>query len=178
LPDALSAGARAAPKVRAVDEYFLSAAGFVMIRNSSHSGSKCPAGPEPPVIFFDGVCGLCNTFVDWVLRTDKPEVFRFAPLQGDTAKKRLGPLAGAGDPAGWSVVYQDEAGTYTGAEACLRIARRLGGIWSAAAAVLLRVPSGVRDRVYGFIARRRYRWFGKLDSCRRPGPAERSRFLR
>jgi predicted DCC family thiol-disulfide oxidoreductase YuxK len=127
-----------------------------------------------PVLFYDGECGLCNSFVQWVLRRDKQGRFRFAPLQGKTAERMIGLPQGAAER--WSVVLVDEAGVHVRSEASLRTVIGLGGMWGAAA-VLLWIPRIVRDTVYEFIARHRYRWFGKVDACRLPTPEERSRFL-
>jgi predicted DCC family thiol-disulfide oxidoreductase YuxK len=129
---------------------------------------------DAPIIFFDGVCGLCNRAVDALLQADRQAVFRFAPLQGETAKRLLPPLPE--DPEDWSIVYLDERGVHRYSDASLEICRRLGGAWSLAA--LLRfVPRALRDPVYLWIARNRYRWFGKRDSCRVPTSDERARFL-
>ena len=128
-----------------------------------------------PVIFFDGVCGLCNSFADAVLRRDKEALFRLAPLQGETAKKLLGEAAE--DPLEWSVVYMDENGVHYRSTASLRIVKRLGGFWGGVAGVLLWVPASIRDAIYGVIARNRYRWFGRKESCRIPRPHERAQFL-
>src|SRR2546422_10820202 len=80
---------------------------------------------EHPIIFFDGVCAMCNRFVDLILRADRREVFRFAPLQGETARALLPPLAG--DPREWSMIYLDERGVYEQSDASLEVYRRLGG---------------------------------------------------
>lgn len=130
--------------------------------------------PEPPIIFFDGVCGLCNRFVDAVLRADRKGVFRFAPLQGETAKALLTPLPD--DDRTWSVIYRDAQGTFRESEAVLRVLWRLGGWWKVLA-VLQCVPRPIRDSVYRMVARNRYRWFGKRAACRLPTPEERARFL-
>jgi predicted DCC family thiol-disulfide oxidoreductase YuxK len=131
-------------------------------------------GVTPPIIFFDGVCGMCNRFVDLVLRVDRKELFRFAPLQGTTARELLPPLHE--DPQQWSMVYLDERGRHDQSDASLEVYRRLGGAWHVLG--LLRfVPRALRNPVYRVVARNRYRWFGKQDTCRVPSPEERRRFL-
>lgn len=127
-----------------------------------------------PVIFFDGVCGLCNRFVDFVLPRDPGGVFRFAPLQGETARAQLG-----AEEAGSleSVVLLDEAGTHRQSTAVIRVLRRLGGAWALTAWLIWVVPLPIRNLGYKLIARNRYRLFGKKDACRMPMPEERSRFL-
>ncbi len=126
-----------------------------------------------PVVFFDGVCGLCNKTVDLLLREDTEEVLRFAPLQGDYAREKLPDALTVGPN---SIVLLEDGVVYLRSDAALRIATALGGFWRLFA-VFYAVPGPLRDVVYDFIARNRYRWFGKHDTCRLPTPAERARFL-
>ena len=146
------------------------------LRNSWRVINKIMTPPpfSVPVVFFDGVCGLCNSFVDWVIRHDRKKIFRFAPIQGQTAKEHLGRFPPQEED--WSIIYADEKGTYERSSAVLKILSRLGGfskIW----ALFLIFPPFIRDGVYRLIAKRRYRWFGKRDSCRLPTPQEKDRFL-
>ncbi len=130
--------------------------------------------PAQPIVFFDGVCGLCNAIVDLLLRIDTRRVLLFAPLQGETARRALGPLAQNG--GAWSVILLDAEGRFDHSEAALRIFRYVGWPWSLLA-LLKVVPRDLRDRAYDFIARHRYEWFGKRATCRVPTPEERERFL-
>jgi predicted DCC family thiol-disulfide oxidoreductase YuxK len=130
--------------------------------------------PPHPIIFFDGVCGMCNRFVDIVLRADRLGTFRFAPLQGETARQRLPALPE--DPTAWSFVYLDERGVHDQSDASLEIYRRLGGFWWLLGLVRF-VPRTVRNALYRVLARNRYRWFGRRATCRVPRLAERERFL-
>jgi len=143
------------------------------MRNESSQHTD-PSPVERPIIFFDGVCGVCNAFVDVMLRIDKRQVFLFAPIQGETARKLLPPLGE--NPGEWSIVLLDEAGVLERSDACLAIARRLGRVWRVVAWLRF-VPRGVRDWGYRVIARNRYRWFGKRETCRLPTAEERTRFL-
>ena len=120
---------------------------------------------------FDGVCNLCNGTVDFMLKRDKRAKFRFASLQGESAA-RLVPDAMELD----SVALWQDGRLYRKSTAGLRMYAGLGGIWRLALAFLL-VPRPIRDAVYDFIARNRYRWFGKREACRLPTEAERGRFL-
>lgn len=129
---------------------------------------------EHPIVFFDGVCAMCNRFVDVILRADKCGTFRFAPLQGETARRELEELPP--DAGGWSMVYLDERGLHDQSDASLEVYRRLGGVWWFLSVVRL-VPRWLRNPVYRMIARNRYRWFGRRDSCRVPTEQERRRFL-
>lgn len=127
-----------------------------------------------PIIFFDGMCAMCDRFVSLIARIDKQGVFRFASLQGPTARAVLPPLSD--DPRQWSMLYLDERGLHDQSEASLQVYRRLGG-WAWPLSLFRFVPRFVRDPVYRVVARNRYRWFGRRDTCRVPSAAERSRFL-
>ena len=125
------------------------------------------------VVYFDGTCGLCNGFVDRLLRWDRRGTLRYSPLQGETAAARLGPQSPA-DPS--TIVFADGDLVSLRSTAVLRILRRLGGGWRLAA-VLVLVPRPIRDAVYDWIARHRHAWFGKRAACRIPTPEERRWFL-
>jgi predicted DCC family thiol-disulfide oxidoreductase YuxK len=127
---------------------------------------------ENPTVFFDGVCGLCNQAVDFILAEDGESSFRFAPTQGETAKS----LDREEVSLGKSMALQDGDSIYTRSDAVLRIAAGLGGVWRILSWLSI-IPRPVRDLVYEGVQMNRYRVFGKKDSCRMPSPAERSRFL-
>jgi len=129
---------------------------------------------EKPIIFFDGVCAMCNTFVNLALRIDRRGVFLFAPLQGTTARELLPPLSD--DPREWSMIYLDEKGIHDQLDASLEVYRRLGGVWSLLALARY-VPRAIRTPLYRIVARNRYRWFGRKYQCRIPTASERQRFL-
>jgi predicted DCC family thiol-disulfide oxidoreductase YuxK len=126
-----------------------------------------------PIVFFDGLCGLCNRSVDLLLRWDGKGVLRFAPLQGETARAML-PAEQTRDLD--SLVLVDAAGMHRRSDAALRALEHLGGGWRGVA-LLRALPRGLRDALYGLVARHRYRWFGRRESCRLPTAAERDRFL-
>lgn len=132
-------------------------------------GSK----PQGPVILFDGICNLCQASVKWVIRNDPEGVFKMASLQSQAAQAILGERSVAMPD---SVVLVDEEGVHTESMAAIRVARRLGRPWWVARLGPL-VPRPLRDAVYRFVARNRYRWFGRQDSCMVPTPELRSRFL-
>lgn len=128
------------------------------------------------IVFFDGVCGLCNATVDFLLARDSGHRLLFAPLQGETARKRL-PASIAPDSAELkTILFLDEGTLRRRSTAVLRAVAALGGIWNAALLLLL-IPRPLRDFVYDVIAHNRYAWFGKRDTCRLPGPGERGRIL-
>ena len=132
-----------------------------------------PAEPAKPIVFFDGVCGLCNRFVDFVIKRDRKQVFLFAALQSDRAARLLPEtLAGNDD----TVVLLHEGATLVRSEAVLRIVGLMGLPWSALTAFRI-VPGAILDRLYDAVARRRFSIFGRREVCRVPAPEERSRFL-
>jgi len=128
-----------------------------------------------PVILFDGVCNLCTGSVRFVIERDARKQFRFASLQSPVAEKLLGAQGRDGDRLESVVLVVGER-TYRKSTAALLIARRLDGLWPVLAVFLL-VPRPLRDAVYGWIGKRRYRLFGKRDACWRPQPELAERFL-
>lgn len=128
-------------------------------------------------MLFDGVCNLCNGAVQFIIDRDPKDVFRFASLQSERGAALLaahGRTPPEGDPE--SVVLIEDGRVYEHSSAALRVARRLRGLWSLFYVFII-VPPFLRDAVYRFIARNRYRWFGKEEMCRVPTPALRARFL-
>jgi GMP synthase-like glutamine amidotransferase/predicted DCC family thiol-disulfide oxidoreductase YuxK len=131
-----------------------------------------------PLVFFDGVCGLCNGFVDFLLARDRAERFFVAPLQGATAAALVPSDAAAPDGEDpRSIVLWEEGRAYRKSAAVLRTVSRLGGAWPLVRVFFI-VPRFLRDPVYDLVARNRYRWFGRREACRMPSPEERRRFLR
>ena len=134
-------------------------------------------GPQPddaPVLFFDGVCGLCSRTVDFAIRNDRSQTIRFAPLQGETASQLLPPeLLERLD----TVVFRKDGRTYSRSAAIVRLLNEFGGVWKIAAWLLWLIPGPLRNLGYRLVAKFRYRVFGKHETCRLPTPDERSRFL-
>ena len=130
---------------------------------------------DHPVILFDGVCNLCNGFVQFVIAHDPSARFHFASLQSDAAAALLNGRP-TNRPIPDSIVLVEDGRLFTESSAALRIARALGLPWSLTYA-LIAVPKPLRDAVYAWVARNRYRWFGKRDVCMMPTPELRGRFL-
>lgn len=128
---------------------------------------------EQTIVFFDGVCGLCNRSVDCLLQLDGHERLLFAPLQGETAAKHLTPEQIANLDT-FYVLDQDEL--YQKSAGWFVLFRRLGMPYRLLGAFRL-IPSPLLDALYDFIAKHRYRWFGKYDQCRLPTAEEQKRFL-
>jgi predicted DCC family thiol-disulfide oxidoreductase YuxK len=134
-----------------------------------------PAEAGRPVILFDGVCNLCTGSVRFVIERDSRKQFRFASLQSPVAEKLLGPQRNEADRFESVVLVVGER-IYRKSSAALLIARRLDGLWPLLS-VLLAIPRPLRDAVYDWIGRRRYRMFGKRAACWKPRPELADRFL-
>lgn len=128
-----------------------------------------------PIVLFDGVCNLCNGSVQFILRRDPAGKFRFASLQSDLGQRLL-TERGLDPEALDSVVVVDGDRFYRESDAALRIARDLKGAWKALTVFRL-IPRPLRDWLYRLIARNRYSWFGKAETCWLPTPELRGRFL-
>ncbi len=125
------------------------------------------------VLFFDGVCGLCNGVVDFVMRFDSKQIIRFSPLQSDYAKSKL-PASLTEDLSTLVVLKNDQI--YTQSEAVFLIAQQLGGVFRLLLIFKI-LPASLNNQIYSWISRSRYQIFGKKDSCRLPTIAEKARFL-
>jgi predicted DCC family thiol-disulfide oxidoreductase YuxK len=144
-----------------------------------------------PILLYDGVCGLCNRFVQFVLRRDREAIFRFAPLQSALAAAILARhSANPGDLDTVYVVVNHDAAERSAtptqhpaeslisrSDAVIFILKRLGGAWRAAAILLRLLPRTLRDAAYNAVGRRRYRIFGRSETCVLPEKDDRSRFL-
>ena len=126
-------------------------------------------------ILFDGVCNLCNGFVQFVIARDPNAHFRFAALSS-AAASRLLLDSGVTAPIPDTIVLVEDGRVYFRSDGPLRIARGLTFPWPLAYGLVI-IPRFIRDRVYDFIAARRYQWFGRRDICMIPTAALRGRFL-
>jgi predicted DCC family thiol-disulfide oxidoreductase YuxK len=127
------------------------------------------------ILFFDGVCNLCNRFVDYLIVRDRVGAIKFASLQGETASTLVPNYARAAELD--SVVLLEKDQVLTHSDAALRAIELAipSARWTVKFARV--VPKALRDYVYRVIARNRFRWFGKRESCRIPTESERSRLL-
>jgi predicted DCC family thiol-disulfide oxidoreductase YuxK len=115
------------------------------------------------IIFFDGVCNLCNSAVQFVIERDKNDQFRFASLQSDFAKEQLTPFQI--DPSQKeSFILLENSKVYQRSTAALKVAKKLNGLWPLLYGFII-IPAFIRDAVYNLIAKNRYKWFGKKESC-------------
>lgn len=129
-----------------------------------------------PILYFDGVCNLCNAVVQWVIKRDKQEQFRFASLQSEVGQSMLMSHFPEKSMIPDSVLLEIDGMLYTKSSAAIKLLQMLGGVYKLSV-IALAVPRFIRDAVYDFIARNRYKWYGKRDSCILPTPELKSRFL-
>ena len=133
------------------------------------------------IVFYDGVCGLCNRLVQFLLRRDRHDRLRFASLQSDFASMVLGPHGI--DPKDLDTVHvvenyeKADERVFNRSDAILRAGRELGGLWGFAANVGRLVPRPLRNLFYRIVASNRYRVFGKYETCMLPAPDQRAKFL-
>lgn len=132
------------------------------------------------VVLYDGVCGLCNQSVQFVLRHDRDDRFRFAALQSEFAQDlfRTKKLPDKPETVYLLVrTHDDQEQLLAKSDAGIRILCELGGPWRMAAGTLKLVPRPIRDWAYDWIAQRRYQWFGRYAACPLPSEENRGKFL-
>ncbi|MBE8715499.1 thiol-disulfide oxidoreductase DCC family protein [Sphingobacterium hungaricum] len=125
-----------------------------------------------PILLFDGVCNLCNSTVDFIIRRDRKKTLFFASLQspfGQEIKKQLPKDID-------SIVFIENGKLFIKSEAALKIAAYLGFPYNLLLVGKI-LPRKWRDASYDYVARNRYKWFNRKDSCRIPAPEERNRFI-
>ena len=133
------------------------------------------------IVLYDGVCGLCNRLVQFLIVRDKNDRLLFAALQSDFAAKVL--LRHGIDPKDLDTVQLIENYNETNervfgkSDAVARSLIELGGFWKLLGSISTFIPRFIRDRLYRLVARSRYRIFGKYETCMLPGPEQRSKFL-
>ena len=135
--------------------------------------SEHPTASEDAIVFFDGVCGLCNGTVNFLLDRDHQGKLRFAPLQGNTANELLSDA----DRDLNTIVLAKRQRVWKRSSAIVRIFWMLGGLWLLLGTMLWIIPKPIRDLGYNIVAKLRYRLFGKHETCRMPTEAERGRML-
>jgi predicted DCC family thiol-disulfide oxidoreductase YuxK len=134
--------------------------------SADHSGS---------IVLFDGVCNLCSSSVQFIIKRDPKSRFRFASLQSETGQKLLNKFQLPAD-ALYSIILVKENSYLERSDAALEITRNLSGLWPLFYAFKI-VPKVLRDPIYNWISRNRYNWFGKKDACWLPTPELKERFI-
>ena len=145
------------------------------VNQSPINQSQANQSPTHPILLFDGVCNLCNASVQWILKRDRKGVFRFAALQSDTGQQILH-QHGLSSEHFDTVVLALGDRIFLRSDAPLEIVRRLGGLWGLLYFFKI-FPRPLRDAIYNFVARNRYRWFGRREECMLPKPEWKDRFL-
>ena len=133
---------------------------------------ELPKGKK--IILFDGDCNLCDAAVQYIIKYDKSDVFRFVSLQSELGQRLLKHIGIQSDKMDSIVLYEPGIAYYYKSSAALEIAKNLQGIFTLATLFRL-LPSGIRDLLYDYVAKNRYNWYGKKESC--SVLTENSRFL-
>ncbi len=128
------------------------------------------------ILFFDGVCNLCNTTVDFVLDRDRSGEILFSSLQSEFAKQFLGNKDVDTDDL-FSVIFWRDGKLYFKSRAAMEIGKQMGGFWRLLAYMGHILPPFIRDALYDWVAKNRYKWFGQRETCRLAKPGEKARFL-
>lgn len=128
------------------------------------------------IILFDGVCNLCNSFVNRIIKNDNKDVFVFASLDSDIGKKITDYLQIDTTKVESIILYEPNISYEIKSTAALKIMKEFGGFWWLTQIGYL-LPQTVRDGIYDIVAKNRYKWFGKKDSCMIPTPELKAKFL-
>jgi predicted DCC family thiol-disulfide oxidoreductase YuxK len=130
---------------------------------------------EHSIILFDGVCNLCNSSINFVIKRDSANLYKFTALQeapGIGLLKQYGINTLDTD----SIILIENGKAYTKSSAALRVAKGLSGVWPVLYGFII-IPKWIRNAVYDYIAKNRYKWYGKKDSCMIPTPELKNKFL-
>jgi predicted DCC family thiol-disulfide oxidoreductase YuxK len=130
---------------------------------------------QQPVILFDGVCNFCNGAVNFVIKRDKTAQIQFAPLQSE--KGRLfARQFGFNEEELKTFIFIEDNKFYTKSTAALKVCRYLGALWPLCYGLMI-IPKFIRNVVYDLVAKNRYKWFGRRDTCMMPTPEVKARFI-
>lgn len=128
------------------------------------------------IILFDGVCNLCSTAVQFVIKNDKKDLFRFVALQSNLGQRIVKHIGIDTKTTDSIILYEPGIAYYIKSEAALEIAKYLSG-GLALLSIFKVLPTALKDSLYDYIARNRYKWYGKKDNCMIPTPELKSKFL-
>lgn len=132
---------------------------------------------DKKIVLFDGVCNLCNKSVQYIIKKDKKDIFRFAALQSDLGVKLAKERGIDTTKVDSIILIKPSVAYYTKSSAAIEIMYDFGGVWRLMIIFKYIFPPFIRDLVYDFIAHNRYKWFGKQDSCMIPTPELKAKFL-
>ncbi|AIN73996.1 DUF393 domain-containing protein [Flavobacterium psychrophilum] len=128
------------------------------------------------IIIFDGICNLCNSSVQYIIKHDKKDVFRFVPIQSKLGQNIINYIGISSKNIDSVILYNPGKAYYYKSTAALEIAKSLGGFFTYATLFRI-IPSAIRDILYDYIAKNRYKWYGKNESCSIPTPELKLKFL-
>ena len=131
---------------------------------------------DKKIILFDGVCNLCDSSVQFVIKHDKKDIFRFVSLQSELGQKIINHIGISDLNIDSTVLYEPEKGYYYKAEVAFRILKELNGIYQCLLVFSI-FPKSILNNIYDYVAKNRYEWFGKKESCMIPTPELQSKFL-
>lgn len=131
---------------------------------------------EKKIILFDGVCNLCESSVQFIIKHDKNDVFRFVSIQSDLGQKITNHLGIDVSKVDSVILYIPNSTYFTKANAALKIAKNLSGIISIIGYFNF-LPDFIKNSLYDYIAKNRYKWFGKKESCMLPSSELKAKFL-
>ena len=131
---------------------------------------------DKKIILFDGVCNLCNSSVQFVIKHDKKDIFRFVSLQSELGQKIISHIGISGLNIDSTILYEPEKQYYYKAEVAFRILKELNGIYQCLLVFSI-FPKSLLNYIYDYVAKNRYKWFGKKQSCMIPNPELQSKFL-
>lgn len=128
------------------------------------------------IILFDGVCNLCNSAVQFVIEHDTKDVFRFVALQSELGQEILKYIGVQTKDVDSIILYEPGVAYYYKSSAAIQIAQNLGGFWHLGTLFRI-IPTGIRNQLYDYVAKNRYKWYGKKESCMIPTPELKIKFL-
>jgi predicted DCC family thiol-disulfide oxidoreductase YuxK len=128
------------------------------------------------IILFDGVCNLCNSAVQFVIEHDRKDIFRFVALQSELGKEILAYIGIDAKNIDSIILYEPGVAYYYKSSAAIEIARSLGGFWHFGTVFRI-IPTRIRNLLYDYVAKNRYKWYGKKESCMIPTHQLKAKFL-
>ena len=128
------------------------------------------------IILFDGVCNLCEKSVQFIIKRDKNDVFRFVAIQSDLGREIIQKIGIDTTKIDSIILYEPNVAYYYKAEAALKIAKNLSGLYSLLA-IFNFIPNNIKNSIYDYIAKNRYKWYGKKETCMIPTKALQAKFL-
>ena len=131
---------------------------------------------DKKIILFDGVCNLCDSSVQFVIKHDKKDVFRFVQLQSELGQKILSHIGISTSTIDSTILYEPENKHYHKSDVSFKILKDIGGIHKCLLVFSI-LPKSILDKIYDWVAKNRYKWFGKKESCMIPTPKLKSKFL-